>query len=240
MDKTPAIPLHEHFFAFQGEGDHMGRSAYFLRTFGCPVHCPWCDSAGTWHKDWIPKAVERFTPSRIVELVRPHVPEFVVLTGGEPSIQPTLSPLVGELHMAGFPVHIETCGGFRFDTSILDWITVSPKWDKLPTRENLLACHEIKMIVDEEDSILRWIEKLNEITGDDSWAEHKSVWLHPEWSRREDPKILNAISRAVKDGNSVGLPMRAGWQLHKLYQVDTLDPNSKALAPLGGNPALGY
>src|SRR5690606_10755697 len=50
-------PVHEQFHTWQGEGVHMGRSAYFIRTFGCPVKCPWCDSAGTWHPDHIPAKV---------------------------------------------------------------------------------------------------------------------------------------------------------------------------------------
>ena len=53
------IPIHEVFYAFQGEGVHMGKSAFFIRTFGCPLHCPWCDSAGTWHKDFIPKQIDK-------------------------------------------------------------------------------------------------------------------------------------------------------------------------------------
>ena len=45
------LPIHEQFYTFQGEGTHSGQSAYFIRTFGCPIHCPWCDSSGTWHPE---------------------------------------------------------------------------------------------------------------------------------------------------------------------------------------------
>lgn len=33
-------------------------------------------------------------------------------------------------------------------------------------------------------------------------------------------------------------PLRAGHQLHKMYQVDEQDPRSRPPAPLGGKPAL--
>ena len=39
----------ETFLSFQGEGIHAGRRAYFLRMFGCPVKCPWCDSVFAWN-----------------------------------------------------------------------------------------------------------------------------------------------------------------------------------------------
>ena len=48
------LSIHERFFSIQGEGVHMGRSAFFIRTLGCPVKCPWCDSAGTWHPGFKP------------------------------------------------------------------------------------------------------------------------------------------------------------------------------------------
>ena len=61
------LPIHERFFTWQGEGVHTGRSAYFIRLQGCPVKCPWCDSAGTWHPDWVPKDVEKISPKTLAE-----------------------------------------------------------------------------------------------------------------------------------------------------------------------------
>ena len=40
MSVNSKLPIYEQFFTWQGEGIHQGRSAYFIRTFGCPVHCP--------------------------------------------------------------------------------------------------------------------------------------------------------------------------------------------------------
>ena len=59
---------------------------------------------------------------------------------------------------------------------------------------------EFKIIVEDEGSIDEWINILGDIL-DKSFLNHLSlsnqvVWLHPEWSQRDNPKVLNAISSA--------------------------------------------
>ena len=65
-------PVHETFHSWQGEGDHSGKSAFFVRLYGCPVHCPWCDSAGTWHPDYVPEKVDRIDAAMIADAARQH------------------------------------------------------------------------------------------------------------------------------------------------------------------------
>lgn len=237
--ETPTIPIHEKFFAFQGEGDYMGVSAYFIRTFGCPLACPWCDSAGTWHKDYIPDKINRQSVSVLADAVDLAKPKIVVITGGEPTIHKSLPDLVSAIQQRGYPVHLETSGAFDTDANF-DWITLSPKWSKLPKREMIMKASEIKIIVEDEHSIEKWIDQMFKIAGE-PWMEYdlphrQTLWLHPEWSQRNNPKVLNSISEFIK---STGMA-RAGYQLHKLYQVDSLDKGTRELAPLGGDPERGY
>ena len=79
-----ALPVYERFHAWQGEGAHMGKSAFFIRLHGCPVHCPWCDSAGTWHPDHVPDSIDRIEPIDLAEEALQSGCEIVVITGGEP------------------------------------------------------------------------------------------------------------------------------------------------------------
>ncbi len=223
------LPVYETFFTWQGEGVHMGRAAFFIRTFGCPVHCPWCDSAGTWHPDYVPKQIGRRTPDELASAAAAHRPDIVVITGGEPAIH-DLAPLTAELHRRGLKVHLETSGAFSLRGEF-DWVTVSPKWWKMPLRENLERADEVKIIVEDKDSVSRWATSIAAFLRTDH------VWLHPEWSRREDPDVLRSISEWVKNH---GAPYRAGYQLHKLYQVDLLDTRSQPAAPLGGIPEQGF
>ncbi len=209
---------------------HLGRSAYFIRLFGCPVHCPWCDSAGTWHQDYIPKNVERFSPQELADAAAASGAAFVVVTGGEPAIH-DLKPLTDALGAAGLTRHLETSGAFPIKGDF-DWITLSPKWQKEPLTENLQKASEFKIIVEDAESIHRWQDKIGK-----HFSKTKPVWLHPEWTQHKNPEVLESITRWIKE---YGDPYRAGYQMHKLYQADLLDPNSRKSAPLGGDVSKGY
>lgn len=222
------LPVHEQFYSFQGEGAHAGKAAYFIRTFGCPVHCPWCDSAGTWHPDYVPETINRINAGEIVAAAAATQAEFAVVTGGEPAIH-DLKPLVDALHAVGLKAHLETSGAFPIKGDF-DWITLSPKRWKLPLEANLSKANEFKIIVDSVSAIKEYAAIL-------SATEDRPVWLHPEWSHRDKTDILNAITDWVK---AYGMPYRAGWQLHKPYKADILDPKSAKAAPLGGDPGKGY
>jgi 7-carboxy-7-deazaguanine synthase len=225
--------VNEMFFAFQGEGVHMGRAAYFIRFHGCDQRCNFCDSAGTWHPNYKPENVPRLTPLQIAQQVeKAGLPKgaFVVLTGGEPALY-TLSPLIAMLRSIGFDVHIETAGHRPLPRSI-NWITLSPKlFGKPPLLENIERANEFKIIVDRQDAI---DEALALIL---PYAREKApIWLHPEWGQRNNPQILELISRRVKADTR----LRAGYQIHKLYKCDALDPGaSRVLIPLGGDPQRG-
>lgn len=205
-------PIHEQFYTWQGEGVHMGRAAYFIRTFGCPVHCPWCDSAGTWHPDHIPARVERFSAQELAQAAAQVQPDFVVITGGEPTIH-DLAPLTDALHAAGLRVHLETSGAFPLRGEV-DWVTLSPKREKPPLPQMLDRADEFKLIADTPDALHHWAEVLKDTLARKGG---RSVWLHPEWSQRNNPQILSLITDWVKTHR---YPYRTGWQLHKLYGVD--------------------
>jgi 7-carboxy-7-deazaguanine synthase len=220
------LPVHERFLTFQGEGMHSGRAAFFIRTYGCPVHCPWCDSAGTWHPDWVPSEVQRMTPEELVAEVTTTAAPIVVVTGGEPAIH-DLAPLVAALHGIDRAVHIETSGHYPLRATF-DWVTVSPKRWAMPLPSNVTTCDELKVIVEAPygpGSIEWWEGELRR-----GMTEHPLVRLHPEWSQRRNPAVLRAIADAVTHNPRY----RAGWQLHKLYQVDALDERSQPAVPLGG------
>ena len=65
----------------------MGKSAFSLDSMDAPVHCPWCDSAGTWHPAHKPKSILRLSPEELAEEAFSSTCEIVIITGGEPAIQ---------------------------------------------------------------------------------------------------------------------------------------------------------
>ena len=222
-------PVNETFLSWQGEGVHMGRKAFFIRLQGCPVKCSWCDSASTWHPQYVPKNIRKASPDELAKEAVESKPDFVVLTGGEPCVH-DLVPLVNALKAVKLKVHLETCGAYPIPEG-LDWVTVSPKWAKLPVAESLAKADEVKLIIEAADSAQKWTAAVG-----GAWLA-KSVWLHPEWSRRADSSILKAITDFVKAN---GAPYRAGWQVHKPYMADSLDARARPPAPLGGDPGLGF
>jgi len=44
----------------------------------------------------------------------------------------------------------------------------------------------------------------------------KWIWLHPEWSKATDAKLLDGLCEFVKQN---GGKYRIGWQMHKCYFV---------------------
>lgn len=221
-------PVNETFLSWQGEGVHLGRKAFFIRLQGCPVRCSWCDAASTWHPAHVPKDLRRASAEALAEQAAAASPEFVVLTGGEPCIH-DLNPLVAALAAKGIPAHLETCGAFGLPEG-LAWVTVSPKWAKPPLPEVVSRADELKVIVEDPESIGKWEAALG------GWP-CAVVWLHPEWTQRANPAVLAAVTDAVK---ARGAPFRAGWQVHKPYAADLRDKGSRPAAPLGGDPAKGY
>jgi 7-carboxy-7-deazaguanine synthase len=218
--------LQEHFYSTQGEGVHAGRAAYFLRLMGCDQKCHFCDSAGTWHPAWKPPHVLRHSAEEAADLIDAPKGAFVVITGGEPTLY-DLVPLVEAVHARGFKVHLETAG-HRFIRGPLNWITLSPKlFATPPIWSSWMHADEIKLICETPEQLARDVETIL----DAPIKLHAPIWLHPEWSRRNEPLVLRAIIEAVKANPR----LRAGYQLHKLFQADLYDPNSiKQIIPLGG------
>jgi organic radical activating enzyme len=219
------LPIYERFHSWQGEGLHLGKSAFFIRLHGCPVHCPWCDSAGTWHPEHKPDNIDRMSPLDLADEAFSSGCEIVVITGGEPAIH-NLHDLAYELRIRNLPIHIETCGAYPI-LGEMDWITISPKNLALPIEENLALADEFKIIVEDETSIRDWTNKI------DFAQMGVPTWLHPEWSCSKDESVLSSITNWIKDR---GAPFRAGFQMHKLFQADEKDKRSKPEAALCSEP----
>ena len=117
-----ALPINEMFYSLQGEGTLAGMPSVFIRTSGCNLRCWFCDS---YHTSWEPThgwvAVDD-----LIEEVRSHEVDHVVVTGGEPMIHDETEELLSTLGEDGFHVTVETNGTIHRDTHI-DLASISPK-----------------------------------------------------------------------------------------------------------------
>ena len=122
----------EEFDSIQGEGFMQGTPMHFIRMGDCNRDCSFCDTK--WD-EWTQKSDE--------ELVFDIKLEWVIITGGEPSMQ-DLKPLIAKLHTLGHRVAIETNGYKPENWKGADWVCVSPKGKHI-TRP--MGAGEIKLLV---------------------------------------------------------------------------------------------
>lgn len=107
------FPVVEKFVSVNGEGQHAGMLAAFIRFAGCNLRCTYCDTAWANAKG---VAFEQLTLSDVVAFVRKSGVSCVTLTGGEPVLQAGLAELVCALlglegpDGAGLWVEVETNG----------------------------------------------------------------------------------------------------------------------------------
>lgn len=122
------------FYSLQGEGRNTGRAAIFIRFAGCNLKCPFCDTDFAQY--------EEISDEDILNRIKSYPSHFVVLTGGEPSLQVDRQ-LVDLLHKHGYELAMETNGTHPIVDGI-DWITCSPKGNTVIKR-----CNELKCIFEE-------------------------------------------------------------------------------------------
>ncbi|MCX8293225.1 7-carboxy-7-deazaguanine synthase [Phyllobacterium sp. 0TCS1.6A] len=139
----------EIYLTLQGEGNHTGRAAVFMRFAGCNLWsglerdrhravCRFCDTdfigvdgpgGGKFkNADALADAVAAHWPSGATSgapSVATNGRPYVICTGGEPLLQLD-TPLIDAFHARGFEVGIETNGTLPAPAG-LDWICVSPK-----------------------------------------------------------------------------------------------------------------
>lgn len=136
--------INDIFYSLQGEGHNVGRAASFVRFAGCNLRCPFCD---TEFNDY-----HEMTAADIIAALSAYPARFVVLTGGEPTLQAD-EVFVDQLHQAGFLVAMES-NGTRPAPKNLDWLTVSPKQlpYEMPAADGSAGKvpDEIKLVFDEQ------------------------------------------------------------------------------------------
>ena len=95
----------EIFLSIQGESSDSGLPCIFVRLYGCPVGCSYCDQPQT------PDQKKKVSVENIIKQVQRYKGvKYVCITGGEPLIYQEVLPLTWELMHLGYKVSIETSG----------------------------------------------------------------------------------------------------------------------------------
>ncbi len=172
------LQLAEVFYSIQGEGEHTGKPAVFVRLAGCNLSCDFCDT------DYSLKFFS--TIDQVVAKVRELGQDcpMVVLTGGEPLAQREALELIEALRRDGRRVHIESNGTIATELPDDVWLTVSPK-ERVDARMAKRA-NEVKLIVDERVPE-NWLAL---------FADKETVLLQPEGNKPKNVALALEYAKA--------------------------------------------
>jgi organic radical activating enzyme len=161
----------------------------------------WCDVKESW--DISPN--QYLTIENIVAAVGQTPTDFVVITGGEPTMH-NLTELTSALHAKGYEIAIETAGVHPLKGQI-DWYCFSPKKFKAPIAEAYTLAQELKVVIAHPS--------------DFEWAEQHAakvsasceLYLQTEWEKQERflPLIIDYIKRNKN--------WKISLQTHKYMQI---------------------
>ena len=208
------------FLTFQGEGPQMGRSAVFVRFAGCNLWsgreedrvsgkgacARWCDTDFVGGTDMTAEQIH----ARARELYPWPAGRYVVLTGGEPALQP-LGEIIDKFRI-GWDIGVETNGTIDIGRH-LDWIhhlTVSPKRGS-PLRQLHGEC--LKVVVGPDDWTDRELDELHAFTNFSYYV------LQPQDGPRLKESLARCIELARREPKNTYRPWRMGIQAHKHWGI---------------------
>jgi 7-carboxy-7-deazaguanine synthase len=220
------------WYTLQGEGPFAGTPAVFIRTAGCDLACPACDSDYTTgrHLLSVPEIVAK------VQSLMPN-PGLVVLTGGEP-LRQNIFPLMDRLAKdLGYKIQIETNGTlFPFVPDNTEYVPQSDP--RTPHYTFTLVCspktgsinERLKPFIDH----LKYIVAYDKIDPEDGlptdslgagvrvarpWKGFKGqVWIQPLDEQDEERNKLHL--KAAADACLKHTDYRLTIQIHKLVGLE--------------------
>jgi len=194
----------------QGESTFAGTPFVLVRLARCNLRCTWCDSEFSF------KGGERWSVPSVIAEVRGHVLPHVLITGGEPLLQPPVLDLMKQLCDEEYTVLLETGGS-------LDASAVDPRVRKIldvkcpgsgecesnhwPNVAKLSMLDEVKFVVADRVDY-EWARTV--IRREGLATRCGAILVSPVWGDRELPRKISAWMLEDK------LPARLQLQLHKL------------------------
>lgn len=202
---TPQYRIVEIFETLQGEGFNTGMPSIFIRFGKCNLACPWCD---TNYNQFEIKSLDE-----IMQIVRNFTAKNIIITGGEPTIQPDLEILLNQLKAEGYFIAIET-NGLKPVPLQIDYIATSPKrlYQKNYLKHHIPYANEVRIVVD--DDVLDFCEQI------ENTIKAERYYLSP----CEKDGVMNMLETITQLGKLNQRPNKPKWQLsiqtHKIAGIE--------------------
>jgi 7-carboxy-7-deazaguanine synthase len=233
------LVINEIYLSLQGESTFAGLPCVFIRLTACNLRCSYCDTAYAFREG------QRMTlPDVLSEVNRLAVPfdsakanttdrlPLVELTGGEPLLQKSVLPLMGELCDQGFTVLLETSGAHDISPvdprvrRIMDLKCPSSgevernRWENIG---HLKRRDEVKFVIGTREDY-EWCKQVIREHRLASVCSLLFSWVHPLSPEQQDkslkpvPAGQTPISRQALAEAIIAdaLPVRFQMQLHKV------------------------
>lgn len=240
MVKDNKILISEIFKSIDGEGFHSGQPTVFIRTFGCNLRCPYCDTKTTWTEAEHTKTYGRGPVwmtveeiiTRVNELEEGFINKSVCVTGGEPLVEENkefMKRLFDVLIDHDYAVNVETNGSVDYSDYILNRRSVincdlygNRIGLSLITDWKLPSSKMNKQMVESNLKILTQLDVIKMVVTDDEedWkevervckkAENAKIYLSPCFGQVEMNKIPEFVI-AHPEYN-----ITAQLQIHKFF-----------------------
>ena len=98
------MKINEIFFSIQGESSYSGWPCAFIRLSGCNLRCSYCDTQYAFDEG------TEMSVAEILGSIDSYPTKLVLVTGGEPMLQPSIHELLANLLERDYEVLLETGG----------------------------------------------------------------------------------------------------------------------------------
>ena len=208
-----SLKIHELIVGtLQGEGFYAGTPADFVRLYGCNVGCWFCD---TGYSDY---SLRNYPPIQFFPLTFRQInlklkSQFIVISGGEPMLNPLLPKFCEFLLDKGKTVAIETSGTSWKEVPEQVWITLSPKdkYSKFKTKDIAWKrANEYKFVVSCDDPASNLPDDYK-----DNMNPETPLFIQPEYNDFYSKKDMSKVFGLLKKFDNGRLSL----QTHKILDI---------------------
>ena len=203
--------INEIFYSLQGEGRWTGLPNIFIRTTGCNLRCPYCDTKYAYEDG------KEMNIKEIIEDIKKYPCKHVCITGGEPLLQNETLELIDALLKKEYDILLETNGSINIGNTAGKKSLIISLDIKCPSSEMHKKMYLENIILLRKDDQLKFVIKNRE---DYNYAKKLvqnykpvcSVFFQPIWGT--NPKDL--AEWLLNDR----LDVKMGLQVHKIIWGD--------------------